>query len=945
MAAAEESRMDYYIRAKLLPPLPGQMLLERPRLIERLVSNLSQPLTLVTGNAGSGKTMLVADFVAKLADRYVWYQLDNADTDPAVFLSYLTYGIRQLDPDFGTATLAYLREQGAKISRHPESGVDVLVGEILKKVEYQLILVLDDYHQLGAASPVHSMIDRILARLPELLHLIIISRVPPPLHLAQLRANGALTIIDRGELLFTGEETQALLRQVFDLELTPAQLEACYQRTEGWIAALHLVNQRAQTAPLDLALRAESEREVLDQLAEALFSAETGEVRRFLLQISLCEQIEIEACRRLFPNLDCAALLAGLARRNALIAVVGEGAEFRLHPSFLSFLRRSSRAELGAGQLAAEHTRLADYFLECGNWEQAARHLLLAEDLERAAAVIAERGRDWIASGRVASLVTTIEILPQRLLESCPRALTYRAEVERLRGEDELAEDRLQRAVKLLEAQADREGEAEALHSLAAIAQRRGRTAEAFERLERAAQLAGKDASVPAQCLNRRGLCLAALGQWDEAERAFQQAVALAEAEPKGGFSRVILNNLGLAPLARGDFERALLVWQRLLHEHRHHPPSPLEAATHLNVARCHFFRDELDACELHLERALELCLQFNLIGTRSETLEAFAALQIKRGREAAAAGYLARAARLSEEAPGDATTRELLDGQAAFRPEMLRPQERRQLTAQAAVGQVASPPADLAIKMLGPVEILRDASLPISEDVWSTRRVRAIFCFIASRRYRRASRETIFETFWNEEEPENVSRNFQPMLARMRQALNSNHPLKHDFILYRDGDYLLNSDFAYQIDLEEFDRLASESQAERRAGRLDRCLSCSEKAIQLYRGEFMQGCSDRWVEEQRRYYREQYLRLLAGLLAAAQKAEQWLRSLRLAQQILQDDPFREDIHRSIMLAYARLDNRMAIKEQYETLRSLLRNALDVEPAAETTRLFLQLSA
>ena len=88
---------------KLLPPRPTPELLSRPRLTERLLANLSHPLTLVTANAGSGKTTLVADFLRTHDRPFVWYQLDHTDADPWVFLGYLTYGIQQVVPGFGEA--------------------------------------------------------------------------------------------------------------------------------------------------------------------------------------------------------------------------------------------------------------------------------------------------------------------------------------------------------------------------------------------------------------------------------------------------------------------------------------------------------------------------------------------------------------------------------------------------------------------------------------------------------------------------------------------------------------------------------------------------------------------------------------------------------------------------------------------------------------------------
>src|SRR5215210_3034712 len=140
----------FFLRTKLLPPRPAPTLLPRPRLIERLAQNLPHPVTLVTANAGSGKTTLVAEFVRAHAQQFVWYQLDHTDTDPYVFLGYVTYGIKQIAPGFGEATFAYLREAAKELAQQPERAVDVLLNEILDRVEQKFVLVLDDYHHLGA---------------------------------------------------------------------------------------------------------------------------------------------------------------------------------------------------------------------------------------------------------------------------------------------------------------------------------------------------------------------------------------------------------------------------------------------------------------------------------------------------------------------------------------------------------------------------------------------------------------------------------------------------------------------------------------------------------------------------------------------------------------------------------------------------------------------------
>ncbi|HEX8071545.1 MAG TPA: BTAD domain-containing putative transcriptional regulator [Pyrinomonadaceae bacterium] len=1090
--AAAQPAPAFFLRTKLLPPRPAPALLPRPRLIERLATNLVHPVTLVAANAGSGKTTLVADFVRTQARPFVWYQLDHTDADPFVFLGYLANGLRQHAPEFGAATLAYLQQAAAEVAQQPERAVDVLLNEVLDLVEQPMIIVLDDYHHLGAETPVHAVVDRLLAYLPDVLHVIIISRDVPAISLSRLRAQNALTIIDRAELLFTDDETQQLFRQVFDLELTPAQLAEYRERTHGWITALQLVRQVAQRqalarganagAPDLVEILRQSERDIFDYFAEEVFADEPGEVQEFLLRIALLERVETDVCGRLFSAANCAALLPALVRRNVFITVAsdGRGEEYRLHPLFRDFLRRRLHAEIGQAGVAAEHARCAGYFIERGRWEPAVRHLLAAEDFARAAEVVAAKGEEWLATGAFSALVSFVAALPEAVTRDHPRALAHRAEVARLRGEYDAAQTLFRRAAALMNEQGDTEGEAEALHSLATIARRRGDYQTAFAYLDRAVELTDEHSPVRVKCGNTRGLCLVYMKQRAEGERVFREALQAAEALHDEHYARLIAHNLGLPAMVRGDFGEALRWLRHMLPADDHAPPTPQEATAHLNMARCYLWRGDFASCERHLERAMTCCQLFNMgADVGGAVLETYGDLYLERADAARAAEFYDLAVRAYEQAgldvwrfevreaqallhlqvgdllgaralldhlieqrvaagddegtqtarlargrvmlaQGDTAAataelepvlhyfhaqglyyyeaqactalaaarqqtgdepqmlahlrraldlaarydyehwlqRELERNPALFRTpqalELLPPDLREQVPAaqaQAAApvavapGAPPKPAADLTIKMLGPVEIYRDPARPLAADAWTTKRARDILCFIASRRHRRASKDTIIDTFWGEADFDAVEKNFHPTVSHIRKALNSRQPLKQNFLLYRDGDYLLSQDFAYSIDTEEFDRLVAEADAARRAGKHDRQIELYEQACALYRGDFMQGTYDEWVEEQRAYYREQYLRMLEALAVAAQKQEDWPRTLQLAQEILRDDQFREDVHCMLMRAHGALGNRGAIKEQYDALRRLLRKELGVEPAAETQRLYKQLMA
>ncbi|MCA1567764.1 MAG: tetratricopeptide repeat protein [Acidobacteria bacterium] len=1082
-------RPTFFLRTKLLPPRPASALLSRPRLTERLQANLSHPVTLVAAPAGSGKTTLVADFVRAHARQFVWYQLDHTDADPLVFLEYLTHGIKQAVPGFGDVTLSYLRQSADEIARHPARAVDVLLNEVLQEVNRQLVLVLDDYHHLGRETAVHAVLDRLISYLPDVLHVIVVSRDVPPLALSRLRSQDSLAIIDRQELLFTDEETRELFRQVFDLELSREQLTEYRERTQGWITALQLVRQFAQreavaaaageTDATDLTeILRRSEHDIFDYFAEEVFAEEPEDVQRFLLRISLLDRVELDVCARLYPEMNSRHVLPELVRRNVFMTVASDsrGEEYRLHPLFRSFLQRRLSQESGRDAVAAEYARYAAYYLDRGEWEHAARHLIAAEDFGRAAGVVAERGGHWIAAGALASLVSLVEALPPDAVRAHPRALFYRGEVARLRDELDSARSLYRRAAALLRERNDREGEAETLRSLATIARRYGDLEAALAYLDRAVQLADENSFVRAKCAGTRGLCLMAKGEWAAAEREFRAALQTAEDHGDDHYARLMTHNLGLPALIRGDFDESLRWLHRTLQFGGNASPIPQEAAVHLNMARCYLYRGEFAECESHLNRALEFSQLFNLSVLQGEVCETYGNLYRESGEVERAVEFYTRAARIYKDAGLDLARRELPEEQAMlsaqegdlaaarsaidqlvearadlqdevalktsvlargrimlaqgehaaaraellpvvtyFRERNLHYYEAQASLALASCARVAGkegdylehlrraielavrydyeywlrreveqnpqlfsseqslkllpadlrrrlsavqsqpPPArqpspsrsasarpasDLTLNMLGLVEIYRDPARPLAPDAWTSKRARDILCFIASRQHRRASKDTLVDMFWRDDDAESVEKKFHPTISYIRKALNSNQFLRQNFLLYKDGDYLLNPDFSYQLDVEDFDALVAEAAGAHRRGQTERCLQAYEEAVALYRGEFMQGTHDEWVEEKRSYYRDQYLRMLEKLAAAAQGAGEWERSLSLAQKILRDDPFREEVHCRVMRAQAALGNRVAVKEQYETLCSLLLKELGVEPAQETKRVY-----
>jgi DNA-binding SARP family transcriptional activator len=249
----------------------------------------------------------------------------------------------------------------------------------------------------------------------------------------------------------------------------------------------------------------------------------------------------------------------------------------------------------------------------------------------------------------------------------------------------------------------------------------------------------------------------------------------------------------------------------------------------------------------------------------------------------------------------------------------------------------------DLSINMLGSIEVLREQRRRLAPDAWTLSRALRILCYIASRQNHRATKDAIVETFWPDTPLEDIDKNFWPTISYIRRALNSNQEVKKNFIRYRESAYYLNPEFNYLLDTEEFEKLIASARAHRRAGDDEKFTDEARRAIEMYRGEFLEELYDNWIEEPRAYYRNIYFATLKELADHYHRVEEFEQSILCSKKILSRDAYREDVHRQLMDAYARMGNRAAVREQYENLKDLLMEELGVSPLPETEATYKRL--
>ena len=191
------------------------------------------------------------------------------------------------------------------------------------------------------------------------MHLVIITREDPPLPLARLRARGQITDIRQSDLKFTEEETASFLRQVMQLDLSPADVATLQQRTEGWIAGLQLAAlsmQRSEDVRQFVAEFAGSHRYILDYLVEEVFQRQTPAVQDFLLKTSILDRLTAPLCDAVAEREPISSRRpAGVwTSANLFIVRLDEARQwYRYHRLFRDLLR-TQRGGAGPGDAAPE---------------------------------------------------------------------------------------------------------------------------------------------------------------------------------------------------------------------------------------------------------------------------------------------------------------------------------------------------------------------------------------------------------------------------------------------------------------------------------------------------------------------------------------------------------------------------------------------------------------
>jgi len=205
------------------------------------------------------------------------------------------------------------------------------------------------------------------------------------------------------------------------------------------------------------------------------------------------------------------------------------------------------------------------------------------------------------------------------------------------------------------------------------------------------------------------------------------------------------------------------------------------------------------------------------------------------------------------------------------------------------------------------------------------SKKAEALLVYLACER-RTLSREILAELLWEERGQSRALSNLRVVLASLRKELG-------EYVTITRDTAAINRYASIWLDIDQFKELVNAEEV--------------EKAVEIYRGDFLQGFYlrdtrefENWIVIQREQLKRKYLDGLVSLVETALENGDYPRGIQYASQLLSHDPTRETAHRKLMRLLVYNGQRGAALEQYQECWRVLGEELGLEPSQETRQLY-----
>ncbi|MGH2574794.1 MAG: hypothetical protein ACRDFC_03735, partial [Ignavibacteria bacterium] len=242
---------EFILKSKIIPPKSPSKIIQRERLIRLLNNNINKSLILICSPAGTGKTLLVRDFLPQTNFKFAWLTASSDIDNFYSFFTHTIYSLKLIESRFGTNTLQLIDSfketpqsyaSAAKDKDKIQAIAGTFINEFCSCFGDEIIFVIDDLHNIVSANKwLNETFFYLLEYIPSNLHLIILTRDMPKFNLAKIQARRNLLRLGIIDMNFNEDEIHQLLSKIYSLSPSKSDIKILIDYLGGWITGIHLL--------------------------------------------------------------------------------------------------------------------------------------------------------------------------------------------------------------------------------------------------------------------------------------------------------------------------------------------------------------------------------------------------------------------------------------------------------------------------------------------------------------------------------------------------------------------------------------------------------------------------------------------------------------------------------------------------------------------------------
>jgi LuxR family maltose regulon positive regulatory protein len=407
---------------KITPPVLPEVVL-RERLFKLLDRKKQYRVTWISGMAGSGKTTLIASYIANRNYSCLWYRIDEGDGDFSTFFHYLGLAAKKAAPR-SRKTLPILT---------PEYflGISIFSQRYFENLSVRLpapsCIVFDDYQRIPLTSPFHDVLKDGISKISGDIHIIISSRTDPPPVFAAMVANEKMRIIDSPELCLNLSESKKIIQRETGKKLASTVTAQIHEKTRGWAAGLVLMAKSIKRGTLSPEhLDSGVPLEIFDYFVGELFDKMDKTIKNFLLKTAVFPRMTVPMAKELTNMSDAGRLLSSLRRNNIFTERFFTSIPtYQYHALFREFLITKASEQFDRHDIIRLKQRAANLLAASGQTEDSVELFFEAGDMEGLIPVIMNMAPTLMAQGRNKTLENWIKKIPEDVLHGQPWLLYW----------------------------------------------------------------------------------------------------------------------------------------------------------------------------------------------------------------------------------------------------------------------------------------------------------------------------------------------------------------------------------------------------------------------------------------------------------------------------------------------------------------------------------------